>query len=79
MAAVPISRGKSKVKMQKVKLQCKNSTVSRGTCCHGLFHNYTYSVQASRMFDKSAIPSTALGMTLFFAKQSQSPAFGRKS
>jgi len=39
MAAAPISRGKSKVKMQNVKLERKNSTVSRGTCCHGLLDN----------------------------------------
>jgi hypothetical protein len=46
--------------MQNVKLQRKNSTVSRGTCCHGLFHscrelstNRPYFLQNKANFRKS--------------------------
>jgi len=42
--------------MQNYSAKIKNSTVSRGTCCHGLFYNYAYGVQVSRIPPEAGKP-----------------------
>jgi hypothetical protein len=62
--------------MQKVKLQRKNSTVSRGTCCHGLFYSRRerstkrlYFMQNKANFQKSQM-DVSLTITNDYKKKS---------